>query len=41
MYDMHLGFVYRDSESLNGMDIVRNEIQIWGRMSDFERVLRA
>jgi len=31
MYEMHLGFVYRDSESLNGKDIVRNEIQVWGR----------
>jgi len=34
-------FVYRDSESLNGMDIVRNEIRVCARLSDFETLLRA
>ena len=37
--EMHLGFVYKDSVSFNGVDIVGNEILMWARLSDFERVL--
>ena len=33
--------ICKDSESLIGMNVLRNEIPVWARLSDFERVLQA
>ena len=36
-----LGYVYKDSDSLIGVGILRNEISLWARLSDCKNLLHA
>jgi hypothetical protein len=36
-----LGYVYKDNESLMGVDILQNEVSVWARLSDCANLLHA